>query len=96
MFRPIAVVLGIFVLSACAPTLPTGELVPVKMVLSETRGQPYECINYDAGTDSCEVISKNRVRGDLINFESTAMFRGPRNELIRMRMIADFEIVGSQ
>ena len=97
MFRPVIVSLGFLTLAACASTstLPTAELVPVKMVLSETRGQPYECLNYDAGTDSCEILSKNRVRGDTIKFETTAMFRGPQNETVQMRIIADFEIVGS-
>lgn len=51
-------------LTACEPVIvPTGEVVPFSQVLAETKDRPFECIDYDPATDSCEAIGTTVRRG---------------------------------
>lgn len=92
--------IGIFALflTACgAPTvMPSGEPVTIQKMLSDTRGRPYECINYDPSSDTCEWLSKVKVRGDRISFDGAMIFPGPNSEVIKLRVNASFKIEGGR
>ena len=83
-------------LAGCGTALPKGEVEPIRKVLSDNRSLPFECVNYDAASDSCEGIVSRRVRGDRIFYEATALLPGPEFDLVRVRMNVDFTIEGSR
>ena len=96
MTRLFAIFAPILVLAACAAPMPRGEAVPIQKVLSDTRGKNYECYNYDAETDTCEVIARRKVRGDRISYSASMLIPGPNFDIIRMNMDADFRIEGGR
>ena len=46
-------------LAGCMEPVPTATsgAVPFAQVMAETEGRPYECVNYDRRTDSCEGLT---------------------------------------
>lgn len=56
------------ILASCAET-GGSEIVPIRTLLAETAGRPYECANYDRASDTCETLGRMTVRGRLIDFE---------------------------
>ncbi len=81
-------------MSACAPS---GEVVQakpvaVKTLLSMNSGKPFECVNYDEVTDSCEAINRIRVRSDRIFFSTDFLLVGPVGETVRATIDSDFEL----
>ncbi|NNE79605.1 MAG: hypothetical protein HKN18_04955 [Silicimonas sp.] len=96
MTRFLAKFIPILVLAACGTALPRGEAVPIQKVLADTRGLNYECVNYDASTDSCEGLARRKVRGDRIYYDASFIFPGPNFDVIRMSMAADFRIEGGR
>lgn len=91
-------ILALFVLAACAaPTvMPSGEPVSIQKMLSDTRGKPYECIKYDAASDSCEGIAKRRVRGNQIYYDVALLVPGPNFDTIKVNIGASFKIEGAR
>lgn len=91
---------GIFalLLTACgAPTvMPSGEPVSIQKMLSDTRGKPYECIAYDASSDTCEGIAKRRVRGDRIHYDVSMLIPGPNFDMVKVKIGASFRIEGGR
>ena len=84
-------------LAACAsPTMPSGEAVSIQKMLSDTRGRPYECVNYDPGSDTCEGIAKRKVRGDRIHYDVSMLVPGPNFDTVRVNIAADFKIEGGR
>ena len=85
-------------LTACAApaTMPSGEPVSIQKLLSDTRGRPYECVNYDAGTDTCEGIAKRKVRGNKISYDVSLLVPGPNADLVKVKIAADFQIEGGR
>jgi hypothetical protein len=77
--------------AACAPSLPQGQIEPIRKVLSDNRSLPYECVNYDAKSDSCEGLITRRLQGDRIFYEATAVMPGP-SDILNTRMKVDFTI----
>lgn len=98
MIRFFAGISALVLLAACgAPTvMPKGEPVSIQKMLSDTRGKPYECINYDSGSDTCEGIAKRRVRGDRIHFDVSMLVPGPNFDMIRIDIAAGFKIEGGR
>lgn len=84
------------VLAACGTALPKGEIEPIRKVLSDNRSLPFECVNYDAASDSCGSIVSRRISGDRIFYEATALLPGPGVDLVRVKMNVDFKIEGSR
>ncbi len=78
-------------LTACGPTLPDLEVEPIRKVLSDNSALPYECVNYDLRSDSCEGLVTRRVKGDRIYYEALALVPGP-SDPINMRLKVDFKI----
>ena len=66
-------------LGACASNgeLVAAKPVAVKTLLSMNKGKPFECVNYDQATDSCEAINRIRVRSDRIYFSTEFLLVGP-------------------
>lgn len=85
-------------LAACAAptTMPSGEPVSIRKMLSDTSGRPYECVNYDAGTDTCEGIAKRKVRGDRIFYDVSMLVPGPNFDTVKVKIAADFKIEGGR
>ena len=85
MTRTLAKLIPILVLAACGTALPKGEAVPIQKVLSDTRGLPYECVNYDAASDSCAGIARRSVRGmHLCGLTSLALVVAARPAMIKL------------
>ncbi len=91
---------ALFLLVGCggaSPTvMPSGEPVSIQKLVSDTRGRPYECINYDPGSDSCEAIAKRQVRGDRISFDVSMLVPGPNADTVKVKIVADFRIEGGR
>ncbi len=64
-------------LAACGSALPEGEVEPIRKVMADNRALPYECVNYDTGSDSCEVLVTRRVSGNNIRFLGTVLINLP-------------------
>ncbi|NNL72177.1 MAG: hypothetical protein HKP29_02320 [Silicimonas sp.] len=90
--------IALSLLTACAaPTvMPDGQPVSINKMLADTRGKPYECINYHAGSDTCEGIAKRRVRGDRIYYDVALLVPGPRFDKVRVNISANFKIEGGR
>ncbi len=58
----------ILLLGAVA-TAQAAERVPIRRLLEETSGRPYECVDYDRRTDSCATLAKLDVDGDRIHYD---------------------------
>lgn len=41
-----------------------GAVVPYPQVLAENAARPWECLNYDRATDSCEAIGRSTLQGN--------------------------------
>ena len=52
-------------LTACAITPQAGSEVPLRKVLADHAGQ-FECIDYQAASDSCTALGRSRVEGDTV------------------------------
>lgn len=50
-----AALLGLTACMTPPPSVP--GTIPFTQVLAETQGRPFECLNYDARTDTCEAIT---------------------------------------
>ena len=87
---------ALLTLAACGTALPKGEVEPIRKVLSDNRALPFECVTYDARTDSCRVLVTRRVSGERIRFEGVGLVQGPDSDLIRMKLMMDFRIEGSR
>lgn len=64
---------ALFTLAACetpAPSPPAGNVLPIKTVLAETKGRPYECSEYDPASDSCEALSRWRIIGNTVEAQT--------------------------
>jgi hypothetical protein len=96
MTRYFAKFLPVFVLAACGMAMPDGEIVPIQKILSDTRGLNYECVNYDAGSDTCEGIAHREVLGDRIFFDVSMIVPGPNFDIVQMQVSADFRIEGGR
>jgi len=96
--RRILSVSALVFLAACggSATVPSGEQVSIQKLLSDTRGRPYECVNYDAGSDSCEGIARRSVRGDRIHYDVALLVPGPNRDTVTVRIGAEFQIEGSR
>ena len=96
--RRIFSLVAVGLLAACsAPvSVPIGETVSIQKLLSDTRGRPYECVNYDARTDSCEGIAKRQVRGDRIFYDVSMLVPGPNADTIKVKIGASFKIEGGR
>ncbi len=81
-------------LGACAPQedLIEAKPVAVKALLSMNQGKPFECVNYDEPTDSCEAINRIRVRSDRIFFSTDFLLVGPVGETVRATIDSDFTL----
>lgn len=66
--------LALLALAACGAPQPRGDAVPLKRLFAET--PRYECLNYEASSDSCEGIALRRVSGDRVYYD--AEFLMPR------------------
>lgn len=78
-------------LAACAVTPPKGDFVSFQQVAAETKGLPYECAEYDAATDSCEGLSRWKIKSNKVTATTEVAFNadGP----LRMTMISSHNIV---
>ena len=81
-------------LGACASDgeLVAAKPVAVKTLLSMNKGKPFECVNYDEATDSCEAINRIRVRSDRIYFSTDFLLVGPVGETVRATIDSDFTL----
>ena len=95
-FALIVAAFSVFAGCTVAPSLPEGETVSISKMLTDTRGRPYECFNYDAATDSCEGIAKRRVTGDRIHFDVSMLVPGPKFDMIKISISASFKIEGAR
>jgi hypothetical protein len=66
--------------------------VAVKTLLSMNKGKPFECVNYDEPTDSCEAINRIRVRSDKIFFSTDFLLVGPVGETVRATVDSNFAL----
>ncbi|MCV6594908.1 MAG: hypothetical protein OIF48_18300 [Silicimonas sp.] len=91
LFQLLSVVL---VLAGCAPRGEVLEATPVavRALLAENRGKPYECVNFDPATDSCEAVSRIRLGRDRISLSTDFLLVGPVGETVRATIQSDFEL----
>ncbi|MDA8586821.1 hypothetical protein N9L47_11235 [Rhodobacteraceae bacterium] len=88
------VLLSLLILSACAaaPEVPDAKVIPIKAFLSANRALPYECLNYNARNDTCKILAKRSVSGNIlkldVNFFQFLRYRGS----VSVRIVSDFEI----
>ncbi len=88
---------ALVLLAACgAPAMPVGEPVTIQKMLSDTRGRPYECVNYDVQSDTCEGIALRKVRGDRISYDVSMLIPGPNRDTVKVKIAADFKIEGGR
>ena len=80
-----------FALASCGPAVPDLQVEPIRKVLLDNSALPYECVNYDSRTDSCEGLVTRRVKGDRIYYEALALVPGPAKP-VNMRLKVDFQI----
>jgi len=69
--------LALLALAACGAPQPKGDPVPLKRLFAET--PRYECLDYEASSDSCEGISQRRVSGDRVHFDAEFLLPPTRN-----------------
>lgn len=69
--KPIAAAVALLALAACAVPPEKGALVPIREVFLTHAGQ-FECLGYDATSDSCEGLGRSEVRGNTIT--TTTLF----------------------
>ena len=69
--------LVLLALAACGAPQPRGEPVPLKRLFAET--PRYECIDYEASSDSCEGISLRSVSGGRVHFDAEFLLPPKRN-----------------
>ena len=95
--RKFALISALFLAACGAPTvMPSGEQVSIQKLLSDTHGKPYECINYDAGSDTCEGLAKRNVRGNRISYDAAFLVPGPNSDAVRVNVATDFRIEGAR
>ncbi len=60
--------LAALMLGGCdiAPEVTQGAQVPIPALLAETRALPYECLGYEAASDSCESLSRMSLQGSAV------------------------------
>lgn len=73
-----------------------GETVAIQKLLTETRGRPYECFEYDGDTDTCSGLAKWTVRGDVIRFDLKLLAQGPALQPVTVNIAANFLIEGNR
>ena len=85
---------ALLALGACAAEEDLIEAKPVEVqtLLSMNKGKPFECVNYDEATDSCEAINRIRVRSDKIFFSTDFLLVGPVGETVRATLDSDFTL----
>ncbi len=92
VIRMMAAVAVTATLAACATTPVKEEIVPVKTVQAETAGRAFECLNYDAATDSCEGIGQWSISGDTATaISDVALADG--SEILQMSVTSKHNIV---
>ena len=73
-------VVGFVALSACArPPVPTldGAPIPFSQVLADNVDRPFECLGYDARTDTCEEVSTFEALGNGRYIATSTTLFGP-------------------
>lgn len=66
--------MALLALAACGAPQPKGDPVPLKRLFAET--PRYECVDYEASSDSCEGIALRTVSGNRVTYD--AEFLMPR------------------
>lgn len=89
------VVTALTALAACAaPLPPKGEFVPIKQVFAENADKPFECVGYQAASDSCEGLGRSEVRGNTI--VSSTLFAIDIGVPVQVRTVTRHPIVNGK
>ena len=73
--KPIAPILAVLALSACAmPPPEKGDVVPARALIAAQPKPVYECSNYDRLSETCETVTKIETRDSLWRAKGVAAY----------------------
>lgn len=91
------VLLPCLALTACAD-LPSdatrGAILPYSAVLAETTGRPWECLGYDAASDTCESVARTTRRGSTFTTEGSLGRSAGRGGFYALRATGEMDEKG--